>query len=95
MYVRAVQVLAGGHAGGWLLADGAQVAATGLDYTGIAALLASSAGVISAMAGAVSLLRTKKASEEDIKADVLIELLVKALEDERREDEERRNASRP
>lgn len=89
---RYIQVAAGLPSGTWLLS----VAETGgADLTGIAAILASVAGVISALAGAMGLLRQRKAEAADMRADVLMELLLKALDEEPADDDDAEDDGEP
>lgn len=66
----------------------AAAASTGVDLAGIAAIIAASAGMVSAIGALVIGLRSKNTSKTDVKSEVLMELLERQIrqdaEDERR-----------
>lgn len=83
--------------GGSTIASGvlaATSAATGIDLAGIAAIIAASAGMVSAVGALVIGLRSKSSSKGDARSEVLMELLEaqirKDAEDDRRAREDLR-----
>lgn len=65
----------------YLLLAASAGAAQGVDLTGVAALIAAMAGVVSAFGGLWVGLKTQKSKRDDVRADVLMEMLLKALDE--------------
>lgn len=61
--------------GGWLIAAVEEVSTSGPDLTGIAAIIAASAGLLSAVGALVLGFRRPPASTDDVKDELILELI--------------------